>query len=233
VQDVRNPAEWRQHSGIGERLFSQVCIWIDLYSGQPLAGRFPEGREGLLALAKQVRDELQLLLEGLEPVEAMVLLCHLPSANQRGYSWQRLASRLNVDGRQLQEWEQQGYLKLLERISEQTPFLLFLSRQVQLQTDEQAGVDELESEASPSDRQEQQRWELLIAEASRDPYFDLRLHVSPALELAIRQAYHRAGAREREAVQTLFAKEDRWLVELVGARMSLERSGERGMNGNA
>jgi hypothetical protein len=66
-----------------------------------------------------------------------------------------------------------------------------------------------------------------LEEARRNPDLDLRAHVSPALELKIRQAYHRLGLLERARVTALFSKEEAFAVALVGARMLLEMQGGR------
>jgi hypothetical protein len=203
-----HPAQWQQESGVSEERFSQMCNWVESYLGQSLQRPRPEIEHVWLALAKQMREELSSLLAELEPTHAMALLCHLPTAHQRGYSWQRLAGRLHVEEGQLLEWEGQAYVSLLERVGEQTPFLQFLSQRIQ--------------EAEETAEQLQAK---LIEQAAHDPSFDLRRYLLPSFELAIRQAYHRVGVNEGDRVLTLFAEEDRWLVELVGARIQLETTG--------
>lgn len=222
----RHAAQWQEQSGVAAELVTQLSTWIEAYVKQPILRPYPEIQDVWLALAKQLREELLALLAELEPTQALVLLCGLPSATVRGYSWQRLAGRLHVNEEQLREWEGQAYAALLTRVGEQTPFLLYLSGRVQEGTSftQPAEVREETAQHDP---------ETQIAEAGHNPEFDLRRHLSPQLELAIRQAYHRVGFEDLDLVKTFFAEEDRWLVELVGSRMRLELTSGEGESEDA
>lgn len=65
----------------------------------------------------------------------------------------------------------------------------------------------------------------LIERAAADPGFDLRLYMTPALELAIRQAFHRHGAQSPEKVRPLFSTTEQLAVDLVYRRIGLETAG--------
>lgn len=65
----------------------------------------------------------------------------------------------------------------------------------------------------------------LLERAASDPDFDLRLYVTPALELAIRQAFHRQGALSPEKVRPLFSTIEQLAVDLVCRRIGLETAG--------
>lgn len=65
----------------------------------------------------------------------------------------------------------------------------------------------------------------LLDRAAVDADFDLRRYMAPALELAIRQAFHQHGVHSLERVRTLFSATEQLAVDLVLRRIELETAG--------
>ncbi|MCX7571212.1 hypothetical protein OS242_14770 [Tumebacillus sp. DT12] len=65
----------------------------------------------------------------------------------------------------------------------------------------------------------------LLDRAAVDADFDLRRYMAPALELAIRQAFHRHGVHSPERVRPLFSTTEQLAVDLVLRRIELETAG--------
>lgn len=65
----------------------------------------------------------------------------------------------------------------------------------------------------------------LLDRAAVDADFDLRRYMTPALELAIRQAFHRHGVHSLEKVRPLFSTTEQLAVDLVLRRIELETAG--------
>ncbi|ASS74314.1 hypothetical protein CIG75_04470 [Tumebacillus algifaecis] len=234
--------------GAEERLAGQVLSWMEQFVGGSLGERRKE-------LGLQMRAELMALLGEIEPQLAMALLCSLPGAERRGYTWSRLAVNLGVSDAQIATWEAEAQAQLGERVTERTPFLAYLKGQATAvggpaseHIEQQAlRVERLEQEEvsfSPK-RSAEERFsqeqvgkmdavahadslEDLVEMARSEASFDLRRYVGADIELRIRQAFHRVGVEELEQVAALFATEDRLAVTLIGARLQLELGGEEG-----
>lgn len=76
----------------------------------------------------------------------------------------------------------------------------------------------------PADADSEQP-EDLLDRAAVDADFDLRRYMTPALELAIRQAFHRHGVHSPEKVRPLFSTTEQLAVDLVLRRIELETAG--------
>lgn len=168
------------------------------------AGRTPE-------LVYQVRAELHRLLEQVAAVDVrhvLAVLCRVPAATEIGYA----PEKLGMSVEQIDRLERAGYQLLWERVTAETPFFHALKACCTAEAEVGAEQWGRESEA-----------ERLLTAARRDPHFDLRAHMPPALELHIRQQLGRHGLTERERVRALVAADDRFAVDLVAERMLLEQ----------
>lgn len=243
-QDWRSLDEWRGQSAVQGPLFGQLCTWIERGAGQPIWRRFVELRQEQREVAGRVRDELFLLLGNLDPREAMVVLCRLPLARALGYSRERLSRQLGVSDAEMLAWEEQAFDKMGVALSPQVPMLWALRELVEGATSSDNGTyasemsqggSSLAKDPLPSDGHLAPAFDPspLLRAARHQPVFDLRAHMSPQLELAIRQAFHRMGLAERERVEGLFHEEDRLAVALVAERMKLELGDGKEVRTNA
>ena len=206
--------EWQGQSRVPSPLFAELEGCASTFFGQPLWALVGERRGALRQFARGVRGELIVLLSQLEPAHATAFLCVLPSARELGYSRERMMAALHVEAAQLQEWERQAVSRIGKLVSERTPFLRALA--------ERCGSQDGAAEQVEGPREKEREALMLAARFQAD--FDLRVHVAPDLELAVRQALHREGLHERERVAEQIG--DAWAVELVAERMMLELYGE-------
>ncbi|HEU4965006.1 MAG TPA: hypothetical protein VFV52_14265 [Bacilli bacterium] len=201
---------WREQSAVAEPLFTQGLIRLEQQAEAPLWQDPAAGRERVLEMGKQVRAELERVLAEMEPVLSLVLLTGLSASYRRGYTRSRLAIALGLMEEQVMEKESLAMESLQKIVTEETPLLHAL-----LQEEQGLQTDVLTTE-NPS---------ALLQAARLHPDFDLRAHMSPELELRIRQAYHRHGLQDRSLTTNLFTKEEHFAVALVGERMLLETHG--------
>jgi hypothetical protein len=129
-REWRTQEEWQNYSAVQRSLFAQMGQWLEAFAGQPLFEPWGAHREEQRLLARQVRDELFLLLAEMEPAQAMAVLSSLPAAQVLGYQQDRLAALLTVESAHVQAWEQEGFARLRELVSPHTPLLLFITQRV-------------------------------------------------------------------------------------------------------
>ncbi|PWK13412.1 hypothetical protein [Tumebacillus permanentifrigoris] len=203
-REWRTLEERRFHSQLQGPRFDLVGNWLEQFAGHEIWSNAHVRREEVLRYARGVREELGVVLGQIEPPCAMAVLCGLPAAQSLGYAPARLAASLGVADAQVLAWEQAGYLQIRAVLSERTPLLAFLHAQA------------LEQQAEPEAAPVPETLERLLVEASTNPDFDLRRYVKPAVELRIRQWFHKWG------MESEYREEDRVAVALVQERMKLE-----------
>jgi hypothetical protein len=226
--------ELKQRSGVEEPLFTLVCDGVERFAGQAVLSGSIGPRGPLLWVAKQAREELAALLGGLDPKHATALLCGLPGAARLGYASRRLASCIGEAEATVRGWEQQAYEQLVDRLSERTPLFFSVLKNARERADlweEIATSPVAEFPAAfasnatrehPPASAPSEHADDLLERAAVDPDFDLRQFIKPALELKIRQAFHRIGLSSPETVKSLFSPGEQRAVELVHRRLQLE-----------
>ncbi|MBL0385979.1 hypothetical protein JJB07_04875 [Tumebacillus sp. ITR2] len=208
-REWRSPEERRFHSELQGPWFDEVARWLEQFAGHELWQTAGERMDEVRAFSRGVRDELGYVLSRIEPQLAMSVLCGLPASQGLGYTHERLALSLGVENGQVLSWEQEGYARMRTLLNERTPLLAYVL----------ALSVELEAQ-NPVKESEPEDVEALVGQAGFDPDFDLRRYVSPAMELELRQWFHKWG------VESPFPDDEgrELAVALVQARLKWEMS---------